>query len=115
MDANTRRIRRKGLNWERAVQRKLAAVFGEGRVRFVDVDKDGPHAPDVIAPHMWVECKAHRMTNPRGALRQAGEESKCKGKWPIAICKDDRDPPHVTMYLSDFLALIAQWQRRTCK
>jgi hypothetical protein len=107
MDANTRRIRRKGHNWEKAVQKHLARIFGDGGVKLAVLNRKGGATPDVLAPGMWVECKAHRLTNPRGALRHIAADARSHRKMPLAVCKDDRDPPHVTMYLHDFLELLA--------
>lgn len=107
MNANTRRIRRKGHNWERAVQKHLARIFGEGRVRLAVLAQNGGATPDVLAPGMWVECRSHRLTNPRGALRHIAADARSHRKMALAVCKDDRDPPHVTMYLRDFLELLA--------
>lgn len=100
----------KGKRWEREVARRLSAVFGDYGVRRGLQYRDGADAPDVIAPAMWIECKVGRLTNPRAALRQAAAASKGKGVWPVAICKDDGDPPHVTMDFEDFLDLLTEWQ-----
>ena len=45
--------------------------------------------PDVEAPCFWVEAKHHNRTNIKAALRQAMEAAP-KGRWPLAVCKDDR-------------------------
>jgi len=102
--------RRKGVEWERIVARRLAEVFGKRAVRRGLQYRDGGECPDVIAPAFWVECKAGRLTNPRAALRQAVRESARKGLWPVAICKDNKADAHVTMGFEDFLELLAEWQ-----
>jgi len=98
--------RRKGRNFERKVQRRLAQVFGE------DVVQRGAHvgsAADVTAPGLWIECKARRRTNPRAALRQARSGAGDQSVWPVAVCKDDRKPPHVMMTFEDFVDLLREW------
>ena len=102
--------RRKGVEWERAVARKLAEVFGKFGVRRGLQYRGGGECADVMTPAFWVECKAGRLTNPRAALRQAVQDAARKGLWPVAICKDNGAEPHVTMSFEDFLELVAEWQ-----
>ena len=106
---NGRACRRKGREFERKVQRLLAEVFGERVVQRGVVLRDGQSAADVLAPGLWVECKAHRRTNPRAALRQALRAAFRQPRWPVAVCKDDRKPPHVMMTLRHFLELLHAW------
>lgn len=101
--------RRKGHTWERALVQRLGAIFGQDKVRRGLQFRDGAECPDVICPGFWVEAKAGRLTNPRAALRQAAADAKGKGLWPVAICKDDCEPPHVTMDFEDFLDLLTEW------
>ena len=105
-----RSCRRKGVEWERAVARRLAQVFGKLGVRRGLQYRDGGECADVITPAFWVECKAGKLTNPRAALRQAKRDAARKGLWPIAVCKDNKQEPHVTMGFEDFLELLAEWQ-----
>ncbi len=105
MSAANRSAKKKGHAWERAVVRKFAEVFGADKVRRGFQYKDGTDAPDVVAPEMWIECKAARMTNPRAALRQAVPGAKRAGVVPVAVCKDDGDKPLVMVYLDDFLEI----------
>jgi hypothetical protein len=101
--------RRKGEEFEREVQRRLATVFGKGFVRRGVKPRDG-HAPaDVVAPLLWIECKAHRRANARAALRQAEGGARAEGRWAVAFCKDDGKPPQVTMSFDDFVALLSDW------
>ena len=100
--------RRKGHDFERAVARRFAAVFGNDTVRRGLQYRDGTECPDVVAPGFWVECKAGRRTNPRAALAQAVACSAGKTERPLAVCKDDRDPAFVVLRLDDFLALFAE-------
>jgi Holliday junction resolvase len=47
---------RKGAEFEREVQRRLAEVFGAAFVRR-DVRPLAGYAPaDVVAPRLWIEC-----------------------------------------------------------
>lgn len=100
--------RRKGVEFERQVRRCLEEVFGEKLVRrgFKPL---GAHATaDVLAPGVWVECKAQRRTNPRAALRQA-TGARTEGRWAVAVCKDDRKAPLVMMTFEEFVALLREW------
>jgi hypothetical protein len=106
---NGRGCRDKGARWERELVDRFAAIFGRDEVRRGLQYRDGAECPDVVCPGWWIEAKVGRLTNPRAALRQAQRDSRGKGVWPVAICKDDRDPPHVTMDLEDFLDLLAEW------
>jgi hypothetical protein len=98
--------RRKGIEFERAVRRSLAVVFGE---EFVQRELRQANAPDVIAPGLLVECKAGRFPNLRKALRQAVRVSTIRNGVPVAVCKDDRRRPLVTMRFEDFLMLVRAW------
>ena len=42
----------------------------------------GHSSADVVAPGVWVECKAQKLTNPRGALRQAEGGARTEGGGP---------------------------------
>lgn len=106
---------RKGRRFERAVQLRLAKVFGEAFVRRGVKPRSGHSPADVVAPGVWIECKAQRQTNPRGALRQAEGGGRAEGLWPVAVCKDDGKPPHVTMSFEDFLALLGEWHELRVK
>lgn len=102
--------KRKGARWERdcaeifknrAGNEEIKRGIGQSRSAHEVADVDG-------VPGYWIECKHGKNTAPKRALRQAEkalEASKIKGKVPIAVCKDDRERPMVTMYLDDFLNL----------
>ena len=64
----------------------------------------GEEVPDVDCPGYWIECKAHRVTYPKKALAQA--LAATDGRVPVAICKEPRTEPTVTMYLKDWLDLM---------
>jgi hypothetical protein len=101
--------RRKGVEFEREVVRRLAAVFGRAFVRHGVKSAAGHPPADVVVPRMWIECKSHRRANPRAALRQADGGARAEGRWPVAVCKDNGQPPLVTMSFEDFVALLREW------
>jgi hypothetical protein len=101
--------RRKGHDFEREVRNRLASIFGEEQVRRGLQYRDGADCPDVIAPGCWIECKRGRQTNPRAALRQAQCDSRGKGMWAIAVCKDDHEPPFAVISFDDLCDLLAEW------
>jgi len=101
--------RRKGVEFEREVLRRLAAVFGRAFVRRGVKSAAGHSAADIVAPRLRIECKSHRRANPRAALRQAEGGARAEGRWPVAICKDNRQRPQVTMSFDDFVALLRDW------
>ncbi len=70
--------------------------------------RGGEEAPDVEVPIWWVECKHGKRPSIRNALKQADGDCP-KGRVPIAIVKDDRLPPTVTMSLDDFLEFVSEW------
>ncbi len=103
-----RRSRIKGAVWERTLVRMFRDIMpGEDIKRGLQY-RSGQEACDVDVPCFWLEAKHHNRTNIKAALRQAIETAP-KGRWPIACCKDDRQPPIVAMLLDDFLELIEQW------
>jgi hypothetical protein len=109
------RGRRKGREFERAVQLRLVEVFGGQFVRRGVKARGGHSAADVVAPGVWVECKAQQRANPRGALRQAEGGGRAEGRWPVAVCKDDGKPPLAMMSFEDFLALLREWHELRVK
>lgn len=72
------------------------------------LQSQGAHLADVECPHFWVECKHHKQTNIKAALRQAIADSG-GSRIPIAICKDTRKEPTVTLRLKDFLNFVQEW------
>jgi hypothetical protein len=103
------RSRHKGAVWERELVHIFSEVFGAENVRRGLQYRDGAECPDVIAPGLWVEAKVGKLTNPRAAIRQAVDASAGKGLWPVAVSKDDRTEPLVTMRLDDFVDLLREW------
>jgi hypothetical protein len=100
---------RKGAEFEREVQRRLAEVFGGAFVRRGVKSRARAAPADVVAPRLWIECKAQRRTNPRGALRQATGGADVEERWAVAVCKDDGKAPLVMMRFEDFVALLREW------
>jgi len=100
--------REKGKRFERAVARLFRDELGLDAWRGRQ-ERTGESAPDVDVPGLWVECKSQRLTNPRAALAQAIADSKgSPDRIPIAVTKDDRQVPIVTMRLADFF----RWSKR---
>ena len=112
--------RRKGASYELVVAKDLAAIFGSAVKRSIGQARASGEVPDVNGvPHLYVECKNHKLVNVRAALQQAYDErltpaapSDAKNKWPVAFCKDDRRKEFVAMYKDDFLVLLKQWWNR---
>ncbi len=100
--------RRKGADWERALVHRFRDAMPDALIRRGLQYRSGEEVPDVEVPCFWVESKAHRRTNVREAMRQAVETCP-PGRWPLAVCKDDGQPPLVTMQLDDFLELVREW------
>ena len=103
-----RASRRKGHDWEREVATRFREIFGNEQVRRGLQSRSGEEVPDVEVPCFWIECKREKRTNPRAALTQA-VDAATKGRIPIAVCKDDRRDPIVTLLLDDFLELVGEW------
>jgi hypothetical protein len=102
--------RRKGIRWELEIAARLREIFGPSVARGFQF-RAGAEVPDVDVPGMWIEAKVGRQTNPRAALRQAATAAAGTGRIPLAICKDDREPPHVTLLLDDFVELLREWHQ----
>lgn len=103
--------RRKGHDWEREVARRFRELYPEA-CRGYQTRGGTAEEPDCKGTPFFIECKVGAMPNLKNALVQANEGMKqrmLKGdsaKPPIAVCKWDRGPAIVGMYLEDFLALI---------
>jgi hypothetical protein len=98
--------RRKGHSWERELAIRLRAVFPDARRGYQY--RDGADAADVLVPCFHIEAKVGARPNLTAALRQAEGDAKL-GMWPVAICKQDREDPTVTMRLTDWEELVKQW------
>ena len=100
--------RTKGHAFERALVRRFRDAMPGAEIRRGMQYRSGEEVPDVDVPCFFVEAKRHRRTNVKAALTQAIEAGP-KGRWPIAVCKDDRKPALVCMQLDDFLELVEEW------
>lgn len=102
--------RRKGHDFERWVARRLREEFpGRNVQRGIQTRGGGAEAADVVVEgwDFHVECKVGKKPNVRAALKQALSDAK-EGKTPIAVIKDDRQKPFITMMLDDFLAVYSE-------
>jgi hypothetical protein len=106
---NARWCRRKGIEFELEVRRRLAGVFGEQQVRRILQRPGAMAVPDVVAPGLVIECKAGKATNPRAPLRQAVREAGGRRGVPVAVPKDDRQQAIVAIHFDDLLALLREW------
>ena len=98
----------KGKRFERELVQLFTEAAPGARVCRGFQWRDGAEAPDVDIPGFWLEAKVGIKTNPRKALRQAMMAARY-GRWPLAVCKDDRQTPLVVMALPDFLTMYRQW------
>jgi hypothetical protein len=100
----------KGRAWEQAVAREFRAALPDmaEQIKRGWQSRAGHDAPDVDVPGLWVECKAHRKCDLVAALAQAEVAAAGTGRVPVAICKDDRQRPTVTMYHEDFYELVRE-------
>lgn len=101
--------RRKGADFERWLVQRFADVFGADRVRRGLQFRTGEEVPDVDAPALWIEAKRRKRVHVRAALAEAVQDSLGKGRWPVAVCKEDHDDAFVAMRLDDFLDLLREW------
>lgn len=44
------------------------------------------------------------------AIQAMGEAKRPEDRFPVAVCKDDREDPIVLMRWGDFLELITEWK-----
>lgn len=100
--------RRKGATFERELVRAFRQVMPGAEIKRGLQYRSGEETCDVDLPCFWLEAKHHQRVNIKAALRQAFDTAP-KGRWPIAVTKDDRQPPIASMYLDDLLELIEQW------
>jgi len=105
--------RRKGKRWEQEVAQMFREACPGDDIRRGLQFRDGAECPDVVSALFWIEAKRGKRTNIKAALKQA-EEAQPKGKWLLAVTKDDHDRPVAGMYLDEFLELLAEfWALRT--
>lgn len=101
-----RASRRKGYQWERDVSLMFREFFPEAK-RGIGQARSGGEVPDVAgAAPFWIECKRGKKTNIKAALRQAEEAMTGIYKYPVAVCKDDREIATITMRLDHFFEIF---------
>lgn len=108
--------RDKGARWERELSLILSEVYPEAQ-RGLGQARSAAEVPDIDIPDFWVEAKCGARCNPLAALRQA-DLVRPDNRIPIAVCKQSwtglnsttAPPPTVTMYLGDWLELVAAWR-----
>ena len=97
-----------GSVFERALVRRFREVMPRTEIRRGLQSRSGEEVPDIEIPCFWPEAKHHRRTNIKAALDQAVRTAP-PGRWPLAICKDDHQPPVAAMLLDDFVELVGEW------
>ena len=104
--------RTKGAAWEREVAKRFREALPDVEIRR-NLQTQGGRAVgnDLVVPGYSVECKAGKLPNPRAALEQAERDSK--GGIPVAVIKDDRQPPFVCLRLAAFLEMVKQLGGKT--
>ena len=107
---------RKGKTWEREVARRINEAMPGADAKRGYQARGGSEDADVRHPLYQIECKSRKLTNLRGALRQAEEDVQL-AKWPVAICKDSprngKEESYVLMRLEDWLELTGQHWKET--
>lgn len=99
--------RRKGKTFERWLAKTFREIFPTAR-RTLTQQRDSGEAPDISIPGWWVEAKHWRKVNIRATFEQAVDEAKRAKSTdlPVAVTKDNRKEPLVTMRLQDFIDLL---------
>lgn len=101
--------RRKGATWERDLATRWRTRFGFATKRGIGQMRDAAEVSDVDGlPGFWVEAKCGAMPNPRAALAQALAACGDRPLWCVAVVKDDRREPFVTMTLDDFEDVLGE-------
>jgi hypothetical protein len=98
----------KGKRFERELVQIFSEAVPNARISRGFQYRDGAETPDVDLPGFWLEAKVGVKTDFRRALRQATADARL-GRWPLAVCKDDRQTPVCLMALPDFVTLYRQW------
>ena len=101
-----RASRTKGHSFERLCVSLLRPLYPDAK-RGLQTQGGTKSCPDVDGTPYYIECKKQRkQPNAVAALRQSAQGSD--GRIPVAITAKDRDEPVVTMFLSDWLALVGK-------
>ena len=100
--------RRKGHAYERELVHLFRKAMPGAEVRRGLQSRSGDEVADVECPVFWVESKRGKKPGVRAALRQAlaaaPHERMC-----VAVIRDDRAEPFISMLLDDFLELVNEW------
>ena len=104
--------RRKGRAYEQEVARILRDTCPGDDIRRGLQYRDGAECPDVVSALFWIEVKRQKRCNIKAALKQA-EKAQPKGKWLLAVTKDDRERAIASLYLDEFIELLEEfWSLR---
>lgn len=100
--------RRKGSDFERALVHVFREAMPGAEVRRGLQSRGGHEVADVDCPVFFPEAKRGKKPNVRAALAQARAAAP-QDRIPIAIVRDDRAEPFVSLGLDDFLELVREW------
>lgn len=98
--------RRKGARFEVAVGKAFATVYPDAK-RGIGQARSASEVPDVTGTPFWPECKRGAGSTADAALAQASEARKAGWGPPVAVVRRDKKRATATMYLDDFLLLLA--------
>lgn len=104
-------VRQKGHAFERELVSRFREVMPGAEVKRGLQSREGAEVADVDCPVFWIEAKRGRKPNPRAALEQATRDAADSAKYPVAIIRDDRKAPFVTMSMEHFLELVRVYWR----
>ena len=104
--------REKGKRWERDVATRFREAMPGAEIKRGWQARSGSDAADVECPHFWIECKVGKRPPVVRALVQAEEACGDGPLVPIAVVKQDRQEPTVTLRLADFLDFVREWWER---
>jgi len=78
--------------------------------------RQGADEPDVVTPHLWIECKSGVKPNIWAAMRQAAEASSSSRQTPVVFAKEDGDLEGlVIMHYYDWEQMAQSWLNWECR
>lgn len=95
--------RDKGANYEREIARQLRALFPDA-ARNVTETQHGQGVDLVNTGNLRIQCKRHKQYAP---ITRIEEVPRTPDKIPVLITRGDRKEDVAVLYLSDFLAILA--------
>ncbi len=98
--------RRKGARFEREVANAFAILFPEAK-RGIGQARDSGEVADVSGTPFWPECKRGAGSTVDAALAQALASKKVGSGPALAIVRRNGKRATASMYLEDFLFLLA--------